>query len=267
VTRLPILPLALALAACSGATGPEASPAGPPAESTGGDQASAPAEEPEGPAADDPTADEHMRHHFGLVAQARDAVIRGDVAGVTGPMAKLHEGDYGIEIPQDWMSSLSDMQLEARRGARATTLQEAARAVGMVSRHCGECHSTFGRPEDLAQDAPHPDDRGVRGAMALHDYAAEQMWLGLTVPSHEAWIRGADAISAHWDPLGGAPGEGGAAAEAGPETDESVVRLIEAIRDMGPELREAQTSLARARAYGQLLADCGGCHVAMGVTP
>jgi hypothetical protein len=261
VKRLPILPLALAFAACGGAPSPAGEAEAASADSAGGDQAQAPGSETDGPATDEPTADERMRHHFGLVAEARDAVIRGDLAGVTAPMAQLYDGDYGIEIPQDWMSSLSDMQLEARRGSQATTLQEAARAVGMVSRHCGECHATFGRPEGVAQDAPHPDDRGLEGAMALHDYAAEQMWLGLTVPSHEAWIRGAEAISAHWDPLSGASGE------AGPATDESVVRLIESIREMGPELREAQTSLARARAYGQLLSDCGGCHVAMGVSP
>lgn len=89
--------------------------------------------------------------------------------------------------------------------------------------------------------------------MALHQYAAEQMWLGLVVPSHEAWIRGSDAISEHWNPVGEQAVDG------------SISNRIEAIREMGPSLREAQTPLARAEAYGRLIAGCGGCHVAMGV--
>jgi len=216
------------------------------------------------------SASDHMLHHFGTVAEARDAVIRGDVAGIVAPMGRLERGEYGIEIPQQWIIPLTELQSAARRGMRAKTLREAGQVVGMVSRQCGECHGTFGRPAHIAETGAYAArGQGVAEVMARHKWAAEQMWLGLTTPSHEAWIRGSEAISERWTPPAPAvdAGQADASVAAGSQAtvDPSVQRLIGDVRALGPQLREAQTSHARAKAYGYLIARCGACHVASGV--
>jgi hypothetical protein len=242
------------LVSCGGGAASEpAPPAEPPpvVEASSGDED------------EEPTISDHMRHHFGVIVAARDAVIRGDAAGVHEPMRKLYEGDYGIEIPQDWMSSLNEVQTVADRGRNVDDLHDAGRLVAMISRQCGECHRTFGRPEHIAERQEYAaEGAGLHEAMARHMWAAEQMWLGITTPSHEAWIRGANAISETWSPT--SPTSAGAGDEA-TSKDSSTDRMIQAIRARGPVLREAQTSHARAEAYGELIADCGGCHVAAGI--
>jgi len=230
------------------AASPEPAPPPPPPKATGQE---APPDRGDADEPDQPTASDRMLEHFRLVRAARDAVIQGHLPGVHKPLSRLAEGEYGIETPQEWMPWLNDIQAEARRGVQAQDLPEAARAVAQVARQCGECHSAHQDGPQLAGEPrtklPPPVD--MKDRMERHQRAARLLWRGLTVPSHESWIAGANALTEIW-----------VADPAASDGDTPLGKDVLAVSAMGPRLREAQTPHARAEAYGELIAACGACH-------
>ncbi|MDD9936145.1 MAG: hypothetical protein OXT09_21215, partial [Myxococcales bacterium] len=143
---------------------------------------------------------------------------------------------------------------------------------------CGEWHRQVAERSVLPEGDTHGyrahGRRGVTEAMARHQWAMEELWLGLTSPRHADWIRGADALADQWQPIPAPaptdPSPGDAAASEGgaesvapapaPEVDAAQAERIRAIRGMGAELRAAQTPHARAKALGALFVECARCH-------
>ena len=224
------------------------------------------------------TAADRMWHHFWPTVHARNAVVQGDLERAREALAEIEAGDYGIEVPQEWMEPLKDMQADAQRGVRAGDLAGVARGVAAVGLHCGECHRKVAERSVLPEGDTHGyrahGRRGVTEAMARHQWAMEELWLGLTSPRHADWIRGADALADQWQPIPAPaptdPSPGDAAASEGgaesvapapaPEVDAAQAERIRAIRGMGAELRAAQTPHARAKALGALFVECARCH-------
>jgi cytochrome c553 len=202
-----------------------------------------------------PTMDRKMWHHFWDVADARDAVIGGDPAGVHVPLERLAAGTFGVEdMPPDWLPWAEEMQQEAARGAGAKTIAEAANVVAAVAQRCGDCHrATRGGPamEDDLQTFDAHGRTGLKGAMAQHVWASEELWLGMTVPHHQSWVAGAKALSE--TPLPQLKTEG---------VDAAMQAKLDAVRAMGERALAAGTPVEMARVYGELIAACGTCHAA-----
>ncbi len=89
--------------------------------------------------------------------------------------------------------------------------------------------------------------------MQRHAWGVEQLWLGLTAPSHEAWARGAQAIME--DPM--TEEEAAALAE---EDNAALTAHLEELRVLGTQAHEAGQPAEKARAYANLIAKCAICH-------
>ncbi|MDH5672528.1 MAG: hypothetical protein OEZ06_10290 [Myxococcales bacterium] len=237
----------LAFLGCGSSTPALQEPSAEPA--SGAEQSEPGAEGAEG---ESPTAAEHMQHHFAMVTRARDAVIAGKPTDAQAPMGELAAGDYGIEIPEAWMRALYDMQRTAERAAKVSELEAAASGVAEVARQCGDCHRERVAGPDKRGDVlgyyQHEAEENLAQAMARHAWVAEQLWIGLVAPSHEAWIAGAEALTMEWSPPPDQP--------AGSEFEVG----INAVRQLGPRARDAQTPLARQGVYRELIVACGRCH-------
>jgi hypothetical protein len=199
---------------------------------------------------------------------------------------------YGVdELPHDWIPWIEEMQTVARRGIDAKTLDQAAAAVASLAQACGECHrATRGGPEiddDVRAFDAH-GRTGLKGAMAQHVWAAEQLWVGMTAPQHQSWASGAEALAStplppstetkapdDADPeaeptpettgkRGAAPPAPPAASPAGEQAiDPELHAKLEAVRAMGDAALAAGQPAQMAKVYGELIARCGACHSAM----
>jgi len=176
-----------------------------------------------------------MRQHFADVAQARDAVIAGDLSRLRPALARVAETQYGDDLPLGWVAWVAQMQEQASTASEAATLEQAGMAVASLARTCGECHETTNAGPELPAETQNPALEG----MQLHAWAAEQLWLGLTADERAPWMRGTTAlIESDW-------GEGADTA---------------ALRATAQRGRDAAHAADRARIYGELLAQCAGCH-------
>lgn len=226
----------------------------------------------------DLTASDTMWHHFVDVGQARDAVIGGQLEKARMPFNRLAAGDYGTSTRPEWAPDLERMQAAARRGAEAKDLLGAARAAAAVAGHCGACHQARGKGPEMQGRPQGYRPRGHAGLsedMRRQVWAAEEMWLGITVPLDAAWQRGAQTLAgrdaaAPVQPVdGGVPGGADVASEPAPsspspppsETQQAVVGL----RALGERAVAVSTAAEREVLYAELIAQCGGCHVEKGI--
>jgi mono/diheme cytochrome c family protein len=185
-----------------------------------------------------------MRAHFVDVALARDAVIRGNLAGVRPPLERIAHERYGDDLPADWLTWVAEMQRDASLHAGVSELAAAGEAVAELSATCADCHrTTRGGPEDEEVEPPSVDASDLRGQMTLHAFGAERMWVGLTAPSHQAWVQGARAI---------------ASIEEASDTEQGAG--LEALRSFAAQAADAGPPAAKKRMYAELLVQCASCH-------
>jgi hypothetical protein len=223
-----------------------------------------------------------MWHHFWDVAVARDAVIQGDLEQARQPLLRMADDKAQEDLPQDWLPWVGEMRDEARKAATAKTLKQMADVVTAVSEQCAECHrTTRGGPvinvESL--DYGHPKDRNLSETMERHAWAADELWVGMTVPSSPSWSRGALALAEF--PL---PETGSAAAQnGGTETGVSareqntgassrtgqteiapaLSEKLAAVRALGKRANEARQPFEQTAVFSELIVLCGGCHLSL----
>jgi hypothetical protein len=266
--------------------------------------ASGPARQANAPAAEaastnrSQSASDQMLDHFADATRARDAVIAGKLQDVAPPLHRLAAAPAAGDLPNDWVPWFDEMRQVAAQGARATTLIAAAGSVASLGAACGECHrTTKGGPENVL--APEYNPRGARGLrekMARHRFAADELWMGLTGPAHEAWATGAAAlmninvpslVTHRGDPatddrppsgqgdLQGSPdpamppqGEG-AEAERESSTPDTVDLdpELRALRALGVRADRATVAADKQQIFGEVIARCGACHAKLDVQP
>lgn len=233
-------------------------------------------------------------HHFWVVRQARDAVIHGDLAAAKGKLERIADGELGEEIPSDWTVWIEEMQEEAARAQRARSLKAVAGIVTSVASRCGDCHRSQARGparlglERLEQLSHIPG--GIEPEHADHRWASEQLWLGMTIPLHQAWVRGSRALTRsplHGEPeqragdapdpkssdnRQGAPSGNLLASPAqadpslvapdpgAPGRPPAVAKGLRALVGVGERIYEAGRPLPMARAYADYIARCDSCH-------
>jgi mono/diheme cytochrome c family protein len=243
------------------------------------------------------SAGDRMLDHFADATAARDAVIAGRLQAVRPPLERLAGARDIGELPSDWMPWFDEMRKVAARGAAASTLAAAAESVAALGGNCGECHrTTRGGPRTaLAPEYNPGGERGLRENMARHRFAADELWIGLTGPVHEAWSTGASAlmninvpslVTHRGDPAteDRAPsGEGTLQGEADPampsqearegnarSADPDTVDLdpeLRALRALGERADRATTGADKQQVFGEVIARCGACHERLNVVP
>lgn len=199
-----------------------------------------------------------MQGHERLGDAMRDAVARGDLDEAKAEaklLAKLRiEGPSGAL----WRQMFDAMRTAAAGLSGANDLNEASRDVAMVAKTCGDCHTMFGRPGVIVEQA-NARASGVRALMQRHQWAAERLWDGLVVPSDDAWRAGAVALAeAPLAPEQLTPGK-----SPGPKVGE----LEQAVHQLGQAAANTERVDVRVGLYGQALATCAECHKWLGGGP
>ncbi|RLB54813.1 MAG: hypothetical protein DRJ42_07985 [Deltaproteobacteria bacterium] len=201
--------------------------------------------------ADAPPASDRMQQHFTDVGIARDAVIQGDLEAVRAPLARIAAAEYGFDLPADWLQWVEEMQQSAGGYADSADLLAAANAVASLTESCADCHrTTLGGPA-IAEETEPPHNEDLVGWMTTHAWGTEQLWIGLTAPSHEAWARGAAAII----------GDGAISEAEG--MNEALAPQLEAVQALGVRAREAGQPAEMAAVYAEILTSCADCHTAL----
>jgi cytochrome c553 len=213
----------------------------------------APPQQPAAKAGPSPAVAEYMKEHFTKVAAVRDAVVLDD------PKAAQEAANWIIEqqpvegLPGEWKPHVEAIKAAAKDALNATNVNQAGSAVGSMARACGECHQALGAKLTPAPVGPVPTDlSGVPAQMKRHNWAIDQMWIGLVYPAEDAWRRGADSL---------------AFAALKPEElskDQALGRKVSAlaiqVHTLGADGAKAEGAAARAEVYGKLIATCTECH-------
>lgn len=238
-----------AAVACEGKPARPSQPAAPPGQvaPVRPDEASSAQPDPSQALAEAPA--EHMRDHFGIVTQARDALIRGDLQQAQGPLIWLAQHNYHGDVPPAWEPHVARMQAAARRAEAATTTETLARELVALAQACGACHAALGKVptlepagyEDL--DAQHSEPTRTR--MHRHLWAVSRMWEALIGPAPERFAVAGEVLAE-------APKLSGAPSALQPE--------LESVAALAKRARSAATATLQAQLLADFLGRCAGCH-------
>ena len=183
-----------------------------------------------------------MQGHYSQLIAIHDAVARGDLEAVRQPATELAylsvpagspagAGGFGVAIRDG-----------ARRAARETTIVGAARATVSIIRACAGCHRA-----NHAAISPQAVVRRLTAPASTTDHirAADDMLLGLLLPSETRWESGVDGLRAAVFPTpNGAPPPG----------------IDATLRYLTDRLRRSTIVAERTSNYVQLLTTCAQCH-------
>lgn len=194
---------------------------------------------------------ERMHAHLTALTNIDYAVVRGDLDDVR-EMSKALLNELSMDgLPTNAQKYLGDLKGAAREAGEATTIEAAARAVGMMSAACGACHAGLGTPIAMTAPARPPSISSVRARMLEHYYSVDMMGLGLQSPSDDHWKRGADTMRK-------------AQVMKVTMKDEALARDLNeaetAYKQIGVKASGARTPAERAAVYGEVLTSCGNCH-------
>jgi cytochrome c553 len=192
-----------------------------------------------------------MRAHFKDALLIRQAVIAGHPEEAAKSATVLTLIQNLDDLPQGWRPFVERMQADAARARDATSAAQTAAATADLGLSCGACHQRFGGPRPSTDPPPTPGS-SVESRMKSHAWATERLWEGLTVPSDDAWQRGAVTLDSSAFPEEVLKKGGVHARNAASELAKLVVRT-----------RAKKTPGERAAHYAELLVTCGACHRAV----
>jgi len=249
-----ILTAPLLIAACASGGEPAAQPAEAPAQAPA--QRSAGNEVAVQHRQSERELELHMRANFLVAVDARDAVIDGDLVRAIEALNWIAEQNFDGLLPDRWKPYSARLQQTARAGAQAQTLQDAAQRVAAVAQRCGECHQNFKTGEDRgaeeAQGFAPVGPEHVETRMVRHQWAADELWHGLVIPSDKTWGGGARIlVDAPPNPPQHPDGT----------VDPQLKAEIADLRRLGERAAGASDVGRRVEVYGDLLGRCAGCHV------
>jgi len=185
-------------------------------------------------------------------------MARGDLDEVKGDALLL--AGLRIDVPSSelWRTMFDATKAAAARIAAASDLKEASLDIGALAKTCGDCHTVLGRPGKIVGEE-RAQGSSVPARMQHHQWASEQLWDGLVVPSDEAWNWGALALSeTQLAPEQLTPGKTPA---------QRVADLTQTVRALGRRAVDVQRVDMRVDLYGNLLATCAECHQWLGGGP
>ena len=208
--------------------------------------------------ASEATVQASMQGHDKHGDAMRNAMGRGDLEGAKGEAKLLAELQIAGPTSGLFRHLLDAMKAAAARASGANDSKDASRDVGGVAKTCGDCHTVFGR-RGMIVGQPAAPTSGVRASMQRHQWAAEQLWYGIVVPSDDAWNAGALAMAeAPLAPEALAPGK---------SPVPRVGELAQTVHDLGRKAGTIERVDLRADLYGQMLATCAECHAWLGGGP
>lgn len=187
-----------------------------------------------------------MERHFEEAQEMRMAAFRGEVDTVREVAVQFAARVAESTYPEPWGPEVERLEAVLAAAATVDDVRKSASLLAEVGASCGGCHREHRVPVQRAWPIePDPEHR-----MDTFDYATELLWLGLIVPSNEAWSRGADAYHAALSC------EGFESVPVGPEH----VSACSSTRATGAAVLSARDDASRSRAFADVVLHCAGCH-------
>jgi len=199
-----------------------------------------------------PAVASHMTEHFSTAKAMQEAVIRGDLDDVQKAAKWMAEHEKNAGMPEKAASLLRAMQGLAKAAAEATQMNAAASASARMAATCGSCHSSL----DIKIAMP-PKPTPVAATdqashMRNHQAAVDYMYHGLTAPSDQAWMEGAEALKKT------------TLSTKQPAADQAAAQKFAAlearVHTLADRARTVHGTSGRAAIYAELLSGCGECH-------
>jgi cytochrome c553 len=195
-----------------------------------------------------------MITHFDLAVDARGYAIQGDVEAFRDAAAELAELQPAEDLPEELWLQLGPMRYEAREGARAESIEDAALASAKIAETCGTCHSANDVPlgDRFTIGGPPPPGTAARHMAGLA-WASRLLWDGLIGPSDRTWTAGAEGL----EELGVLP--------EGLPTDLPAgdVRVAAArLQQLAERALLTYETEERVETLGQVWTTCARCHAA-----
>ncbi len=190
--------------------------------------------------------------HFDQALAIRDALIEGALEAVRQPARSLAREAVPAGLPEGAAPYVAELRAAAQAVVEARDRGTAARAISGLALACGNCHQGLSAGIELSVSAPPPPEPAPAPHMRRHLWAADRMWEGLVVPSHDAWARGVEVLA-------DAPLHPEALSPAVPNYPriEALAHRVHSLAEAG-ETAEDMTD--RADIYAGLLATCARCH-------
>ena len=183
-----------------------------------------------------------MRDHYAQLIAIHDGVARGDLDAIREPAAELAILWVPAGSPASTAAFGSAIREGARRLSRETAIAGAVRATTDIIRACAGCHRGSG--EKISAGAILQRRSEGSETRPGHAAAADELLLGLLLPSDERWASGADRLQTT-----GLPADPISSANAD-----------EILRYLGRRASQSTTVTARSSTYGLMLTTCADCH-------
>jgi hypothetical protein len=192
-----------------------------------------------------------MHGHYADAVAMHNAVIKGDLAGVSLAAQALTEYTAPPGMPDRSDARVADIRQAAREAAAATTILSAAVSSAVMFTACGQCHQLVGT-QPVLRSRPSPEVGGLVGHMLEHQRAADQIFQGLVVPSDSKWRDGLRGFAkAPLNPTD---------LRVGAEARRTLSQTEERMHRLATDAAQATEPRSRANYYGLLLAGCADCH-------
>lgn len=209
-----------------------------------------------------PEVTTHMHEHLANITSIKQHIIMGDLDGVREPAIWLAEHESVDGLPDNFEFYVQKMRDHARQVADAPDLDSAAIAVSRMAQNCGNCHQVNGIGVEIGFGLIPDDMPDTVTHMRRHQWAVDQLWIGLISPSDEAWSRGANVLVDV--ALGSDDVMDETVAITDPEAISVIARSVHTIGGLGTK---AKTPDYRGALYGEMLTLCSDCHSLLGRGP
>ncbi len=217
-------------------------------------QAPAPPDKPEPPTTmpqfeDDMIVRFHMHENFDLLHGIQKLLVSGRLEEAKTFARAISEApdEPGLGA---WATRATVVRDRAAALASAKTLDQACQRSARLADACASCHVASNAMPQFRPPEPTPPDRPTIDArMARHQWATDRLWEGVVGGHDDAWDRGLEILAA--TPL------------QSPKITGARVHYARDLQRFAMQAHMQKRPLvtgARARAYGQILSTCAGCH-------
>jgi cytochrome c553 len=190
----------------------------------------------------------HMHENFDLLRTIEKLLVRGRLDEARSLARAIAEAPDEPGLGP-WAKQAMVVRDRAAALANAKDSAEACRLEARLAEACASCHAEAGVIPELrsAKRVP-PDQPTIEARMARHLWATDRLWEGIVGAADESWRDGLDVLAA-------------APLDAPQITGERSAFARQLQRQADQARRTQRNPLAeRARAYGEILVTCTGCH-------
>lgn len=191
----------------------------------------------------------HMHENFDLLRGMEKLLIRGrlDEAKQFARAIADAPDEPGLGTFAPYAVKVRDRAAEL---ATAKTIEAACTAEAQLAAACAGCHVAASVTPQFANDRQAPADKPtIQARMTRHLWATDRLWEGLVGASDTSWQQGLDVLAAP-------------PSAALPASRQRYAKRLQQQADAARKRSDLDDLDARAKAYGDMLTTCAGCHTA-----